>query len=172
MALKAPSGLPNCTPGLALRWFGVLHKAQLGACAFRFIFSTSKIAAHLAETVLSTGVCPMNQQCKTGILNFSHFPFSWIPVIFQTSPKDSFSYINMEVLHTYHHTQKWALLLPITIHTRLFAAWRCPDLFTIFSIGTAFCCTEILAFFCSAVQNLGVWGGISTNCYRTCKHVF
>lgn len=139
--------LPNCTPAVVLHCFSVLQKAQIRACAFGFIFSTSKIAVHLAETVLSTGVLSDESTLQISAI-----------FLVQTSPKDSFSYINMKVLHTYHHTQKWALLLPITIHTRLFAAWRCPDLFTTFSIGTAFCCTEILAFFCSAVQNLG-WGG-------------
>lgn len=91
----------------------------------------------------------------------NRYPEFLVILLVQTSPKDSFSYTNMKVLHTYHHTQKWALLLPIIIHTRFFAAWRCPDLFTLFSIGTAFCCTEILAFFCSAVQNLGGGGGLA-----------
>lgn len=67
-------GLPNCTSAVALRCFSVLQKAQIGARAFGFIFSTSKIAVPVAETVLSTGVYPMNQQCKAGILNFSDFP--------------------------------------------------------------------------------------------------
>lgn len=67
-------GLPNSTSAVLLHCFSVLQKAQAGARAFRFILSTGKVAAHLAEAVLSTGVDPVNQQCKTGILNFSHFP--------------------------------------------------------------------------------------------------
>lgn len=57
--------LPNCTPAVVLHCFSELQKAQIRACAFGFIFSTSKIAVRLAETVLSTGVYPMNQHCKT-----------------------------------------------------------------------------------------------------------
>lgn len=144
-----------------LLWFctvseitSMLKKAQIGASAFRFMFITSEIAVHLADIVLGKVVYLTNQQRS--------YPnqASSILVIFrlQASPKDRFSYINIKVLHTYHCTEKWARLFPITIHTRLFAAWRCPALSATFSIGTAFCCTEILAFFCNAVQNLGRGG--------------